>query len=346
MSVSPSYAQAQAQTGNLLNPAVSVIGAFAGFAGQGPQPEPAFTLREAELGFQSQVDPYARADFFIAVEGDGTTDLEEGYLQIPALLPGLGAKLGKFRMDLGRFNRTHPPETPFADRPLAARRFFGGEGLAGTGVALSYLVPNPLDLYVNLDLEAVNTPPAAEVPAFDEARRRDLLYLGRASAYADLTEAWNATLGASYGAGANGFEIDAVTGSSTTLRSQVAAADLTVRWKEPRRAIYRSLVWQTEGYRVSQERAGGGMPARYGWFSYADWQFLRRWHVGARYGQSQSPSQSGHDKETLAFLTFTASEFSLVSLQARRGLFADGSKESIAWLKVTFNIGPHGAHPF
>lgn len=335
------------RSSNLLNPNISVIGDFAGFSGHSPDTEePAFAFREAELGFQSQVDPWTWADFFIAVAGEGGVDLEEGYLQFPALLPGLGAKAGKFRMDLGKFNRTHPPETPFADRPLPARRFFGDEGLAGTGLALSYLVPNPLDLYVNLDLEAVNTPEAAEIPAFDVAARKDLLTLGRLSGYADLTESLNLNVGASYALGANGFEFDPATGSSTTLRSRVAAADVTVRWKEPRRAIYRSLLWQTEGYRLRQEQAGGAEPVRAGWFSFVDWQFLRRWHAGARYGQSQAPAQAGFDKEALVFLTFAPSEYSLLSLQGRRGRFADGGKESVGWLKWTYNIGPHGAHPF
>lgn len=334
------------QAGNLLNPNISVIGTFTGFAGSSPEArEPGFDLREAELGLQAQVDPFSRADFFIAANENGA-ELEEGYLQFPALLPGLGAKLGKFRMDLGRFNRTHPGETAFADRPLAARRFFGDEGLAGTGVAVSYLIPNPLDLYLNLDLEAVNTPPAADVPAFDEADRRDLLYLARLSGYVDLTESLNASVGGSVAHGAHGFEVDAVTGSSSTLNTSVAAADLTVRWKDPRRAIYQSVLWQTEGYVVKAEGAGGVEPARRGGFTYVDWQFLRRWHIGARYDVSQTLLGTEWERGGLGFLTFTPSEFSLISLQGRRTRFADGSHETVGWLKLTFNIGPHGAHPF
>ena len=104
------------------------------------------------------MDPYSRADFFIAVSPAEGVDLEEGTLTLFALPAGLTAKLGKFRSNFGKFNRTHPPETPFADRPLAAERFLGEEGLAPSGLSASWLAP--LTFYVNLDAEVTTTPEA------------------------------------------------------------------------------------------------------------------------------------------------------------------------------------------
>src|SRR5688572_1267115 len=54
---------------SLLNPAISVIGWFQGEAGDQNNEEgaAAFEFREAEVGLQANVDPYSRADFFIAV---------------------------------------------------------------------------------------------------------------------------------------------------------------------------------------------------------------------------------------------------------------------------------------
>lgn len=73
------------KSSNLLNPNISVIGWLQGEAGRrrldpGTEASPAAQLKEAELGFQSIVDPYARGDFFISVNGEGQVDLEEGYL--------------------------------------------------------------------------------------------------------------------------------------------------------------------------------------------------------------------------------------------------------------------------
>ena len=60
---------------------------------------------------------------------------------------------------------------------------------------------------------------------------------------------------------------------------------------------------------------------------------------------SQSLDGGPSDQGQLGFLTFTPSEFSLVSAQVRRR-DTIGSDEMTYFLKTTFNIGPHGQHPF
>ncbi|OGG49112.1 MAG: hypothetical protein A3F84_26730 [Candidatus Handelsmanbacteria bacterium RIFCSPLOWO2_12_FULL_64_10] len=342
----PSPASGPQQASNLLNPNVSVIGHFQGRVGDDlAEGERAFSFREAELGLQAPVDPYARADFFVAVSPEEGVDLEEGYLTFLALPGGVSAKVGKFRANLGKFNRTHPPETPFADRPLSAEAFWGEEGLAGTGLSVSALIPNRW-VYLNLDAEVTNTYEGA--PAFGEegpdgevqagGGKRDLGYLGRLSAYFDLGESANLTLGASYATG--------VHDPAGRERAHVENADVTFRWKNPRRAIYRSLVWQTEVLFSQRRVAGGGWAARRGMFSYVDWQCARRWHVGGRFDTTEFPEIAGSEKGWVGFLTFTPSEFSLISGQLRGVRRMDGSWERAGLLKLTFNIGPHGAHPF
>lgn len=339
------------KSSNLLNPNVSVIGWFQGEAGRrftdpGSQAPPAFQMKEAELGLQSIVDPYAKADFFVAVEGDGKVDLEEGTITWFTLPYDLGFKVGKFRSGFGKFNRTHPPETAFSDRPLVHERFLGTEGLAGAGASLSWHVPNPWVL-LNLDAEATNTPSAADVPAFDTARRRDLLYVTRLNGYYDLTEASNITLGGSYAYGSAGQDFDTVTGSSRTLSSQLAGLDMTFRWKNPRSAIYRSAFWQTEILWNKREAPANSSVGSMGLFSHLEYQFARRWRTGVRYDYTQFPTDhSRHEQAGLAYLTFTPTEFSLISLQGRQARKFDGTKETLGFLKITFNIGPHGAHPF
>jgi hypothetical protein len=68
---------------SLLNPAISVIGWFQGETGDQNNEEgtAAFEFREAEVGLQANVDPFSRADFFIAVTPEGV-DIEEGYLSL------------------------------------------------------------------------------------------------------------------------------------------------------------------------------------------------------------------------------------------------------------------------
>ncbi len=332
---------------SLLNPNVSVIGWFQAQAGDVSDVPGSrtFDLREAELGFQANVDPYSRADFFISVSREGI-DLEEGYLTLLTLPAGLSAKVGKFRNNFGKFNRTHPPETPFADRPLAAERFLGEEGLAGAGASVSWLIPVPV--YLNLDAEVTNTPDRAEVPSFEAFRGKDLLYTSRLSTFFDMGEAINFTLGASVANGANGAALadtDFVTPNTKALRATLLGADVTFRWKNPRRAIYRSLVAQVEWMQRRAEQFGTPDLKGHGGFAYVDYQFARRWHAGLRLDQSESLDGGPSDQGQLGFLTFTPSEFSLVSAQVRRR-DTIGSDEMTYFLKTTFNIGPHGQHPF
>ncbi len=343
---------------SLLNPSVSVIGWFQGEAGDHNNEEgsSAFDLREAELGFQANVDPYSRADFFIAVSPAEGMDLEEGTLTFFSLPVGLTGKLGKFRSNFGKFNRTHPPETAFADRPLAAERFLGEEGLASEGASLSWLAPFPV--YLSFDAEVTRTPEAhhdaeegaeeeEEPTAFEPYRGKDLLYLGRLSTFLNLSEAANLTLGVSYANGAFGSAQADSASPVEALRAQLYGGDVTLRWKNPRRAIYRSLLLQAEWMEHAGEQLGGPDVRRKGAFAFVDFQFARRWHAGARYdwsalgGVEEDPATG-----VLGFLTFTPSEFSALSVQARSQDLEGGSSETRWFFKTTFNIGPHGQHPF
>jgi hypothetical protein len=345
---------------SLLNPAISVIGWFQGETGDQNNEEgtAAFEFREAEVGLQANVDPFSRADFFIAVTPEGV-DIEEGYLSLFSLPAGFTAKLGKFRSNFGKFNRTHPPETPFADRPLAAERFLGEEGLAPTGLSASWLAPLPF--YLSFDAEVTTTPEAhahgeeegeeeeEEMPtAFEPYRGKDLLYLARLSTFVDLSEAMNLTLGGTFANGANGSAQADSASQVEALRAQLYGADVTFRWKDPRRAIYRSLMAQVEWMERAAETLGGPDEKRQGAFAWVDFQFARRWHVGARYDWADALGGVEEDPATgvLGFLTFTPSEFSLFSLQGRSQELEDGSSETRWFLKTTFSIGPHGQHPF
>lgn len=338
------------QSTNLLNPNISVVGWFQTEAGHphdpGHDPEPVLQLKETEIGLQAVVDPYAKADFFVSFDQNGEAELEEGYITWFHLPKDLSLRTGKFRSHFGVFNRTHPHDTPFATRPLVERNYFGDDGLSGPGAGLSWQVPNPW-LFINVEGEALRPPEVGETPAFDRAERRDLLYTGRVNAYVDLTEANNVTVGGSYAHGPAGQEFDPMGLSSHTLESQLYAVDLTYRWKNPARAIYRSFIWQTQALWNRRDVPGGASVTSRGLFSWLQYQFARRWAAGGRYDYSQFPGDhTQHEYGGLAFLTFSPSEFSKISLQASHIKRPDGLDENLGFLRVIFGIGPHSAHPF
>jgi len=334
-----SQAGAPATSSSLTNPAISVIGWFQAVAGNDPAlPTEPFALPEAEIAFQSAVDPFARADFFLSAGEEGL-EIEEGHLTWLALPGGAQARVGKFRTDFGKFNRTHPPETPFADRPLAAEAYLGEEGLSTIGLSLSALLPNPLDLYWDVTGHVGTAPAPPESPLFHPDSRSDVLTLGRSSVFVPLRESADLNLGVSYA--------NALADSALRLdgdRAQIAMLDLTFHWKNPRRSIYRSLLAQVELLAERGSRAGA---ERYtGAYAYAVYQPARQWKVGARYDWSESPGSHDNTSGVLALIQYQPSEFSTLSAQVRRVRAPGGAEHDAAFFKWTFNIGPHGAHPY
>ena len=132
------------QTSKVFNPDISVIGNFIGVAGKNDfSSQPAMQLSEAEASFQAIVDPYARADFFIAAGSEGA-EVEEGYITFTALPARLLLKVGKIRAQFGKVNTLHTHALPTADRPLVTENLVGGEeGLSDGGVSISHLINNP-----------------------------------------------------------------------------------------------------------------------------------------------------------------------------------------------------------
>ncbi|MFN0149520.1 MAG: hypothetical protein ACKVU1_02280 [bacterium] len=349
--------------GNILNPDISVVGwiqyatddlsteeeegeigaspksARAGRAAQADESEsdpPVTQVREVELGLQSAIDPYSRADIFIAFSPEEGVDVEEAYLTFLSLPGSVQARLGKHRSFVSRFNRTHPPEAAFATRPLVTELFFGEEGLFVEGGSLSRLVPNPWDLYVNIDVEFSNAPEEGAV--FAPADREDLLFGGRASAFADLSEAVNVTLGTSFYRGPAKVEEDAAARHAT-----LSGGDVTLRWKDPRRATYRSFLWATEMLSASD----GESARATGLFTHAEYQFARRWRTGARYDWTEIPAAgAAHESGVLGYITFNPSEFSLFSAQFAAVRDEAGEWDQRLYGKVTFSMGPHGGHAF
>ena len=136
-------AQAPATAGaKYFNPDMAVIGNFLGAAGHNEvNPSPAFEMRESEVSLQAIVDPYARADFFIAFGEEGV-DLEEGFATLTSLPGALQVKAGKMRAAFGKVNTLHTHVLPWADRPLVINNLVGGEeGISDAGVSLSRLIP-------------------------------------------------------------------------------------------------------------------------------------------------------------------------------------------------------------
>lgn len=372
---------------NALNPKISLIGDFVG--NEGPKKDPnsnKLELRETELGFQAEVDPYAKADFFASFAPGETPSFEEGYVTLLSLPWGLRARGGKFRVNFGRLNVTHTHELSQVDRPLALSSFLGADGLSDTGVELSRSFA-PLDIFTELTyavLSGLGEEPEKEaatakvrdtdgnlitvtVKSDKPSSHRDgrsFAHVERLRFYKDFTDATNLEFGIS------GLLHQPPEGKETKM----SALDMTLRWKPIQQSIYRSFIWRTEflysdrkllpvtdsitgAVRIDKRRL-----YHRGFYSYAELQPLRRWRFGVRGDYVESPEDVNStvtlEDGTLRtvdrsitraispYLTFTLSEFNRCRVEYQYKQVPGDDVEHRVFFQWTVVLGPHGAHPF
>lgn len=330
----------------IFNPDIGMIGNFLGAAGssQGGSetlaPLPFATLQESEASLQAIIDPYARADFFLALGEEGI-EVEEGYATFPTLPGGLLVKAGKFRANFGRLNAFHNHTLPWIDRPLVMFNLLGGgadepdTGIKDAGLSVSRLIPaGPVFL------EATGEVFRGDSGAlFQSSRKQDVSAVGHLRSYVDLTEQTNLETGVSYARGHNEFGSDFLT--------RLYGADVTLRWRPLRRAIYRSLAARTELVWSRREDLSAVQRA-FGFYGSLDYQFARRWVAGGRYDWAERGINAAiRDRGFSGVLTFSPSEFSLIRGQYRRTRYGDDRRVANELLfQLLFTIGAHGAHPF
>ncbi|MBP7146815.1 MAG: hypothetical protein KBD01_04660 [Acidobacteria bacterium] len=330
-------APAPARTPNAFNPAIALVGNFLAVAGRNPVEDlPNAQQRESELSLQAVVDPYARADVYLAF-GEEDVELEEGYVTFTALPWDLLLKVGRMRASFGKVNTLHLHALPWADEPLTLENLLGGgEGWAGSGASIARLLPFG-DTFSELTLEAFHGE-AGEGELFSTARRRDLAYNAHYRVFRDLSESTNSDLGLSYARGPN----DSAPGAWTSL----GGADVTVRWKPLRTARSRSLTLRGEYVRSRREQPGADERAD-GWFVAGDYQLARRWALGARVEAAEHGDDAAlEDRGGALILTFWPSEFSQLRGEYRRRRYFDEITADELLMQLQFSIGAHGAHPF
>jgi hypothetical protein len=318
-----------------FNPDISVIGNFVAALGKNPfTAQPSLSLNEAEIAFQAIVDPFARADFYVAVSPEGA-ELEEGYITFTALPARFLLKAGKMRAQFGKVNTLHTHGVPYADRPLVTENLVGGEeGLSDSGVSLSHLIQVPA-----IFLEATAEVYQGNSSLFQTTERSRLNYLGRLRAYRDVTESTNIDIGASYTRGP--------TDVAPNASKRLFGLDATFRYRPLRRAIYQRLNLRTELIWSRQDLPDGQEIKAFGFYGLGEYQFSRRWYLGARVDRSDRALEAGMtDTGGSLFLTFWPTEFSIVRGQFRHVKYGSGQRGNEFLFQLSFSIGAHGAHVF
>jgi hypothetical protein len=332
-------AVAQQRSSLSFNPDIGVIGDFqASYLSQGKKNFDMY-LNETEVSLQAVVDPYARADFFLSFGRDPETgkygaSVEEAYLTTLSLPAKLQLKVGKFREAVGRINPSHPHALPFIDLPNAYVNLFGDEGLNDEGASLSWLIPNNA-FYQELVLQT--TAGFSESPAFARSEGNHLVYLGHLKNFFTLSD--NATLE---------LGITGISGPNDSARiTNIAAGDLTYKWKPVQMNTYRSVTWQSEFYYSHADYTEGTSINSFGLYSFLQYQVTKRWFLTGRYDYAQKPYNKAIKEQAYSLTAgWYATEFSKIEFEGKTTDLNTQSRFYQAWLRWIFVIGAHGAHQY
>jgi hypothetical protein len=358
-----------------LNPDISVIGDFIGYAGNPANRggQPSLEMHESEIGMQEIIDPYARADFFFSF-GEHGVDVEEGYLTFTGLPAGLQLKVGKMRAAFGKVNTLHNHVLPWIERPLVTQDLVGGEdGIDDAGLSISRILPAPKGFFMEGTAQIFR---GDSEGVYQQNQRTQVSTVEHLRLYKDLTDNTNLDLGGSWSRGhspwANAF-------------NQLYGIDGMLRWKPLQRSIYHSFIARSELIWARQIATTGTniftpvnqdpvviIPSQaptfrrtpFGFYVSGDYQLGRRWFAGARFDHSQricglptvpnstTPCPANllnsliTDTGGSLLLTYWPSEFSQIRGQLRRTSYGDSFTTNEFIFQFIFSMGAHGAHPF
>lgn len=356
--------ETRAQTS--LNPDISVIPRFRVESSDGGSlpvervfSRPQFMLEELEIAIQGYLNPFARADVFLAKPGAGEDplEIEEAYATVLRGLPfDMNLRAGKYLVEFGKINTVHPHVWDFVSRPASIERFLGEEGVNDIGVSASILLPTG-DMYSRLNIDlfdggTLNTLDPLSGDAAGGVGLTDTLaavtrngVASRVMMFFPVGESSDLEVGVS---GMTGIH-----DPYRSLRFWYGNLDFKYKWKPD---SYTSWTIQGEGLlnrrNVSQVSGGTKRISTWGTYVSADHRFQKVYSVGIRGDWSEAP-YAANDRayggavwmgyypveETLA-LRFQLQH--MVTETPSGG----GTVVNTVAVQVLFSLGPHRAHPF
>lgn len=327
-----------------LNPEISVTGDLVGsyLAPAAGESRPTATAREFEFAFESALDPYTRTKVFVSYEqpveiagypedqgqeDPGGFEVEEGYLYWVGLPGRFGLKAGKFRQEIGLYNRWHTHALLEVDRPLPIVALLGHDGLIQTGVSIT--------------LPSLDIGPSTQTAWFEVTQQsNDVLFgdgnqmsfLGRLQSFWDLSPSTYLQLGAS---GVYGKD------SGDDLENGVVQVDASLRWSPTNRSIYQGFQLKGEWY-WAEKKVSGVKSNGNGGYLQASYRASRRWIFGLRGDFLDGLTVGEPDLyQVVPSITWWQSEWVYARLQYNYLQPESGSGNSTVLLQIVWAIGPH-----
>ncbi len=338
--------QSRTRNLNILNPEISVTGDVLGqyLAPSGEDPFFTAVPREFEFAFVAALDPYTRTRIFVSYEeefviagleeeegeepsGHSGFGLEEGYLYWVGLPANLGLKVGKFRQQLGLYNRWHTHALLEVGRPLPTVAFLGDDGLMETGLSLVAPPVSAGPSLWTLTAEVTNT---ANEALFGDSKL-NLAFLGNLSSFWDLSAASYIEVGAAGVYGENREE---------GLQSTLYNVFFLYRWRPPSRGLYRDLrvageyYWARKNFGDPDFRGNGG-------YLQANYKLGRRWVTGLRFDYLDDYGNDPDIYMLVPAITWWQSEWVFLRLQYNYVKPVGVESSHTVTAQVVWAVGPH-----
>ncbi len=331
---------------SILNPEISVTGDVVGTYRSPAGERNRFTVvpREFEFSFQAALDPYTGTKIFVTheeeleiaghpeeEEGDGErahggVHIEEGYIYYIGL--PVGIKVGKFRQEIGLYNRWHTHALLEVDRPLPTVAFLGDDGLIQTG--LSFALPT------------VTTGPGTHIATLEVTRSENEALFASANEMSFLTNIrsfWDLSASSylQFGAtGVYGENKDA----EEPFKASLLAVEVSYRWRPPGRSLYRDFSLKGEWYFARRDLGTSDLEGDGGYLQ-ANLRLNRRWIAGFRADYLDDYGEGGELHQLVPSLTWWQSEWVFFRLQYNyvkpKGI---GASHTVL-LQAVWAMGPH-----
>jgi hypothetical protein len=245
----------------------------------------------------------------------------------------LQLKVGKFKSAMGRINPVHSHALPFISLPDAYESYFG-EGIDDEGVSLSWLIPNSL-FYQELVVQVTDGP--IDNPSFSRSVGNTYLELVHLKNFFDLSPNATLELGFSGITGHNFYD----------LRTNIAAMDLTYKWKPVQFNTYQSFTWQSEAYFSNADTLNHKTVNSFGMYSFINFQFSKRMFFTGMYSYTNKPySASTIENSYSVTIGWYATEFQKLEIEGKTTSSNMGKEQNQILLRWIFVIGTHGAHQY
>jgi len=133
----------------------------------------------------------------------------------------------------------------------------------------------------------------------------------------------------------------------SSRNTNIAAVDLTYKWKPVQMNTYKSFTWQTEFFYNNAKYTSNKAHHSLGLYSFIEDQVAKRWFLTGRYDYAQRPYDKNIVEQAWSITAgWYATEFQKIEIEGKHTSVNAGPDFSQAWLRWIFVIGAHGAHQY